>query len=217
MINYQLHHGAHEVWRHDDLGLEVGLLDVVDASDVGQVLWACDVDHLAVGLVHVVVNRGRCGNEVEAKLALEALLDDLHVEKAEEAHAKAKAQSHARLGRPDERRVVHLELLEGVTQVLVLLVVDGEQPGEDHGLSLVVAGAGLCAGTFLVSDGVAGLYEGRVLEARDHVANLTHAKLVKRGLQRALAAHAIMRRWSPFLMEPSKTRTVATTPRYSSK
>ena len=55
----------------------------------------------------------------------------------------------------------------------------------------MVAGAGLCAGTFLVSDGVAGLYEGRVLEARDHVANLTHAKLVKRGLQRALAAHAI--------------------------
>ena len=139
----------------------------------------------------MVVNRGGRGDKVEAKLTLEAFLHDLHVEKAQESHAKAKAQGHARLGSPDERGVVHLELLERVAQVLVLLVVDGKKPREDHGLCLVVARTGLLAGTVLVGDGVARLHEGGVLEARHHIAHLAHAKLVQRGLEGALAAHAV--------------------------
>lgn len=47
----------------DDLGLEVGLLDVVDARDVGQVLGTAHAHHLAVGLEDVVVHRGARGNE----------------------------------------------------------------------------------------------------------------------------------------------------------
>ena len=191
MVDHQLHHGAHEVGRHDDLRLQVRLLDPLDARDVGQVLRARDLYHAAVRLVHVVVHGRARRDEVQAKLALQALLHDLHVEKAEESHTEAKAKRDGRLGRPRERRVVHLQLLERVAQVLVLLVVDGEQAREHHGLRLVVAGTRLRARPVLVRDGVAGLHERRVLEARNDVAHLAHAELVEGGLQRSLAADAV--------------------------
>ena len=102
MIDGQLHDGAHELGWNDDLGLEVGLLDALDARDVGQVLGTGDAHHLAIGPEHVVVDRGRGGDEVQAELALEALLDDLHVQEAEEAHAEAEAQGNGHLGRPSK-------------------------------------------------------------------------------------------------------------------
>jgi len=51
-----------------------------------------DVDDRAVELVDLV-HHARCGrNEVEIVLALQPLLDDLHVQQAEKAAAKAEAQ-----------------------------------------------------------------------------------------------------------------------------
>ncbi len=80
VLDGELHDRAGVLGRSDDLGLEVGLLDVVDARDVGQVLRAADLDHLAIGLVDVVVHAGARGNERQVELALQALLDDLHVQ-----------------------------------------------------------------------------------------------------------------------------------------
>ena len=54
--------------------------------------------HLAVGLVDVVDDARRGRDEVEVVLALEALLDDLHVEQAEEAAAEAEAERLGRVG-----------------------------------------------------------------------------------------------------------------------
>ena len=50
--------------------------------------------------------------QVQAELALQALLDDLHVQQAQEAHAEAEAEGMGGLGLPDERRVVERELVE---------------------------------------------------------------------------------------------------------
>ncbi len=191
VLHGQLHHGAGELGRHDDLGGEVGLLDVVDARDVGEVLGAADVGRLAVGEADVVVHRRARGDEVEVELALQALLDHLHVEEAEEAHAEAEAQGHGGLGLPHEGRVVDVQLLQGVPEVLVVLVVHREDAGVDHGLGLAVAGQRLSAGAVAVREGVAYAHALGVLEAGDHEAHLARAQLVHGHLDRALHAHAV--------------------------
>ena len=147
MLDGKLHDGTRVLGRADDLGLEVGLLDTLDARGLGKILRAANVNHLAIGLVDVIVHRGARGNEVQVELTLQALLDDLHVQQAQEAHAEAKAQRHRRLGLPYQRRIVDVQLVESVTEVLVIFIVDGEQARVDHGLGLAIArqrfGAGI--------------------------------------------------------------------------
>ncbi len=235
VLDGELHDRAGVLGRGDDLGLEVGLLDMVDACDVRQVLRAANLEHLAVGLVHVVVHAGARGDErqvelalkallddlhvkqaeeadTEAKaerrvglvhvvvhagargderqveLALKALLDDLHVKQAEEADTEAKAERRGGLGLPDQRRIVDVQLLERVAQVLVVLVVDGEQTRVDHGLGLTVARQRRVAG---LAHEVAHVHGLRVLETGDHEADLAHAERVERELSRAAHADAV--------------------------
>ena len=64
-------------------------------------------------------------DEVEAELALQPLLDDLHVEQAEEAAAEAEAERHRALGLVGEARVVEVELLERIPEERVVLAVTG--------------------------------------------------------------------------------------------
>ena len=191
VLDGELHDRARVLGRHDDLGLEVGLLDVVDAGDVGQVLGASDLDHLAVGLVDVVVHRGAGRDQRQRELALQALLDDLHVEQPQKSHAEAEAQRHGGLGRPRERGVVHAQLLQGVAQVLVVLVVYGEDAGVDHRLGLAISWQRLRAGAGGVRERVAHAYGLGVLEARDDEADLADAELAHELLGRALDAHAV--------------------------
>ena len=64
VLDGELHDGTRILGRTDDLGLEVGFLDTLDTCGLGQVLRAADIDHLAIGLVHVIVDRRTRGNEV---------------------------------------------------------------------------------------------------------------------------------------------------------
>ncbi len=60
----------------------------------------------AVGEVDFVADAGRGGDEVEVELALEALLNDLHVQQAEEAAAEAEAEGDGAFRLEEEGRVV---------------------------------------------------------------------------------------------------------------
>ena len=75
----------------------------------------------AVEQADVVLHRRRGGDEVEVELALEPLLDDLHVEQAQEAAAEAEAEGDRALGLVGDGRVVEVELLERVAQQRVVL------------------------------------------------------------------------------------------------
>ena len=79
-----------------------------------------------------VAHAGRGGDEVEIELALQPLLNDLHVQQAEEAAAKTKAQRDGIFRLEDERAVVEPQLFQRVAQQRVLVRVHGVQPGEDH-------------------------------------------------------------------------------------
>ena len=191
VLDSELHDGTRILGRADDLSLEVGFLDTLDARGLGKILRATDINHLSVSLVDVIVNRGARGNEVQIELALQAFLDDFHVQQAQEAHTEAKAERHRGLGLPHQRRVVDVQLIERVTQVLIVLVIDREQARIDHGLSLAVAGKRLGAGIRRPREGIAHAHGLGVLQARDHVAHLADGQRVDRGLGRTLDAHAV--------------------------
>jgi hypothetical protein len=72
---------------------------------------------VAVGLHYAVFHRGRGEDDVHVVLALEALLDDLHVKEAQETEAVTKAQRLARLRLVGERGVVELQFLQRVAQI----------------------------------------------------------------------------------------------------
>ncbi len=112
----------------------------------------------------------------QPELALQPLLDNLHVQKAQKAHAEAEAEGVGGLGLPHERRVVQRQLLQRLLQRLVLVAVDGKETCEHHGLRLTVAGKRLVHAAVGHGDGVAHLHLAHVLEARDEVAHLAHIK-----------------------------------------
>ena len=87
----ELHQRADVLARGDDADLDPRLGDRLDLAQRRHLGRVVD-DHLAaaVGQGHPVLDRGRGGDEIEVELALEALLDDLHVQQAQEAHAEAR-------------------------------------------------------------------------------------------------------------------------------
>ncbi|KPC74051.1 hypothetical protein ADL26_11750, partial [Thermoactinomyces vulgaris] len=116
--------------RGQDGGLGDRLGDRVDLA-LGELGGVGDLDFLAVLLDDLVDHVGRGRDQVEVELALEALLDDLQVEQAEEADAEAEAERGGRLGLVLERGVVELQLVEGFAEVAVVGAVDRVEPGVD--------------------------------------------------------------------------------------
>ena len=106
---------------------------------VGQLRRAVDFLHDAVGRRHAVQHARRGRHQVHVELALEPLLDDLHVQQPEEAAAEAEAQRDRRFRLVEERRVVQPQLLERVAQLRVLVAFDRIEAGEHHRLELLEA------------------------------------------------------------------------------
>ena len=71
---------------------------------------------LAVGHGDLVAHAGRGGDQVEVELALQPLLDDLHVQQAEEAAAEAEAERDRTFRLEEERRIVEPQFFERVAQ-----------------------------------------------------------------------------------------------------
>ena len=84
-------------------------------------------------------------DEGEVALALEPLLDDLHVEHAEEPAAEAEPEGVGRLGLEREAGVIERQLLERGPQIVELVVRGREQAAEDDLDRLLVAGEGRLA------------------------------------------------------------------------
>lgn len=123
------------------------------------------------------------------ELALEALLDDLHVQQAEEADAKPEAERLARLGFVDKCRIVERELVERIAQSRILVGIDGKQSRVDHRLDVTVSGQGLGGTVFRERDRIADLDHARILEARNEIADLADLELIDRSLGRTTHTH----------------------------
>ena len=86
---------------------------------------------------------GRRLHQRQVALAFQPLLDDLHVEHAQEAAAEAEPQGVGGLRLEGEAGVVERELLERGAEVLELVVRGREEAAEDDLTGLLVAGQGL--------------------------------------------------------------------------
>ena len=126
----------------------------------------------------VVLDRRRRRDEVDPELALEPLLDDLHVEQAEEAAAEAEPERDGALGLVRERGVVEVELLERLAEQRVVLAADRVDAGEDEALRLLVAGQRLRGRAGDGRDGVADLGLADVLQSGRDVADLAGDQLL---------------------------------------
>ena len=85
-----------------DGGGDDGLFDLVDERGIGPARRVVDLDDLAVGERDEVAHAGRGDDEIEIVLALQALLNDLHVQQAEEAAAEAEAECGGAFGLEEE-------------------------------------------------------------------------------------------------------------------
>ena len=166
--------------RGDDGGADEGFLDVVDERLVGHAGGIVHLVHLALLVVNEIGDVGHRRDDVHVELAVEPLLDDLHVEQTQEAAAEAEAQSHRRLGLEGEGGVVELQLLERSAQVLKVLGLNGIDAGKDHRLDFLEARNGLRSAALDGGDGVAHLDLRRRLDAGDDVAHIARRELVAR-------------------------------------
>ena len=152
---------------------------------------AAYLEHSTVRLINVVVDaRARC-DEIEVEFAFKTLLHHLHMQQAEEAYAEAEAERDGGLGRPDERRVVHMKLLERITQILVVLVIDGKDAGVDHGLRLAVPRQGLGTRAVAIRKGFAHMDRFGVFEAGDDESDLAYGEGFDGRLGGSLYADAV--------------------------
>ena len=144
---------------------------------VGQRGRAVDLHEHAVGLEHAVLHRGRREDDVHVVLALEPLLDDLHVKETEKAEAVAKAQRLARLRLVGERGVVELQLLQRIAQFVVVVRVAGVEAGKDHRLERLIAGQLFGGGPRGERNRVAHVQVLQGLEAGGDIADLAGVQL----------------------------------------
>ena len=128
----------------------------------------------------MVLDRRRRRDQVERELALQPLLDDLHVQHPEEPAAKAEPERDRALRLEREARVVEVQLVERLAQQRVVLTAHRVDAREDEALGLLVAGEWLARRACLRRQGVADLRLANVLESGRDVADLAGDELLDR-------------------------------------
>ena len=138
----QLHHRAeHRRGRHDRRQ-HVRLLHVVERPRLRHLRGVVHADDLLAAddpELHV----GRGGDELEVELPLQPLLDDVHVQEAEETATEPEPECLRRLRFVDEGGVRELQPVQGVAQHRVVTAFGRVQAAPHHRLRLAVAGEGL--------------------------------------------------------------------------
>ena len=90
--------------------------------------------------LYLVYNGRSRGYKVKIKFTLKSFLNDLHVQKAEEAATESKSERDRRLGLENERGIVELQLFKRIAQIAVLCAVGGINTGIYHGEHLLKSG-----------------------------------------------------------------------------
>ena len=120
----------------------------------------------------------RGGNQIEIEFALQPFLDDLHVQKAQEAAAETIAQRHGSFGFKGERRVVEAQFFQRAAQVFVIRAIRRIDAAIHHGKHFFVARQGLVRRRVPQGDGVAHVNVGNILDGSGDVAHIARHKLL---------------------------------------
>ena len=113
----QLENSADIFFVGEDGGEDDRLFDLGDFAGIEPARRIVDFDHLAVGLRDLVAHAGSGGDQFEIEFALQALLNDFHVQQAEKAAAEAEAESDGTFRLEEERRIVEAKFFERFAQL----------------------------------------------------------------------------------------------------
>ena len=171
-LSCQLHDRADEAGGGQDRDARPGLADLLDLAGRGHLRWLVDRHGGAVALDDLVLHAGRRRQQVELILPLQPLLDDLHVQQAEEATAEAEAERFGGLRLEDQRGIVQSQSLQRVAQLRILVAVHWVEAGENHRLDRPVAGQRAVGRAVTMRDRVADLRVSHDLQTGCHVAHL---------------------------------------------
>ncbi len=121
---------------------------------------------------HFIGHRRGGEDHVQVILALQAFLDDLHVEQAQETSPEAKTQRLRGLRLEGQRGIVELQFVQRFAQVLVIIRFGRVDAGKDHRLGCPVAWQRLQGGTGGAGDRItdAGVMDG--LQPGGNIAHL---------------------------------------------
>jgi hypothetical protein len=144
------------------------LAHLLDAGDGGHLGRAVDVDGGTVGQLDLVDHGRRGGDQIQIVFTLQPLLDDLHVQHAEEAAAEAEAQRGGALRFEEQGGIVQGELVEGVAERLVVIAGDGEQARIHLRLHLLEASQRLLGTVLGQGQGITHWRAVDVLDAADN-------------------------------------------------
>src|SRR5690348_1458906 len=174
----ELKDGADGIVGGDDHGGENGLFDAGDLRGRREFRGIVHFDGFVGCRRDAVTHAGGGGDEVNVEFALEALLDDFHVQEAKEAAAEAETQSGGVFGFVEKSGVVELEFSQGVAKEFIIAGVHGEKAGENHGLDGFEARKRR-GGTFCFDNSVADARIGDALDIGDDEADVASGELFK--------------------------------------
>src|SRR5690606_22081965 len=140
LLDTQGYDAAKMVLGHKNIGAHDRLAHLLDHRRVGQARGVVDIDDVAVLLHHLIDHGGGGGDQVQVVLALQTLLDDLHVQHAEKADAETETQRVGAFRLVLQRGVIPGELFQSVAEILEIVGADREQTGEHLRLHLLEAG-----------------------------------------------------------------------------
>ena len=152
-------------------------LDVLRGRHLG---WVVQRHHAAVRFQHLVNHRRRSGDEIEVVFALEPLLDDLHMQQAEEAAAEAEAHRLRTFWLKRERGIVELELFERLAQVRIVVGRDRKQTREHARLHFLESGQRLVGRLACLGQRIADRCAVHVLDRRADPADFACTQRVLR-------------------------------------
>ena len=128
--------------------------------------------------MHPVHHAGRGRHQIKAVFPLQALLDNLQMQKPQKTAAESKAQSCGRLRLVKEGGVVELKLLQSVPQVIVLGPVRRIQAAVHHGRHLFIARKGRVAGIRPICDRIAHPGIPHILDAGGQISHHARGQLL---------------------------------------
>ena len=134
-----------------------------------------DHDNAAVGFDDLIYDARQSCDEVKVKFALQAFLNDLHMQHAQKSAAEAERSRAFRL--EGQGCVVELKLFQRIAQIWVLAAVLGVYAAIDHRARRAIAGQSLCAGIGRCRYRVAHLGVGNVFDGSGEVSDVAGRKL----------------------------------------
>ena len=190
-VQHDAHHVADRVARRDDARLEDWFGDRVVGARLRHLQRVVELLHRAILHRHLVDNAGGGGDDVEIELTAQTLLHDLHVEQTEEATAEAEAQRDRALVVEGESRVVEVELLKALPDLLELVRGHRVDAAEHRGTQLLETRKRLVTAEARRGDGIADLDFAWILHRAHEITGLAGLELLLRLLRGREDAHLV--------------------------